>query len=163
MRNGNQEILAIQTLRNSVMAASFMATTAMFLIIGTLNMSSQIEQWAIKWHSSLPADSLSISWQIKLTFLVLVFFIAFFCFSMSIRFFNHVGYMINLSCDISTDTESYKRTCAYINKAGIYYTFGTRIFFFSLPIIMWFFSPFLLILATLGLIGGLAMLDKVPS
>jgi uncharacterized membrane protein len=98
-----------------------------------------------------------------LTFLVLVFFIAFFCFSMSIRFFNHVGYMINLSCDISTDTESYKRTCAYINKAGIYYTFGTRIFFFSLPIIMWFFSPFLLILATLGLIGGLAMLDKVPS
>lgn len=170
MSNGKLEILAIQTLRNSVMAASFMATTAVLLIVGSLNLSNQIEHWAIIWHSSfgtwhpaLPADTTTVSWQIKLTLLVLVFFVAFFCFSMSIRFFNHVGYMITLPCDKTTNLTQYKQTCAYMNKAGSYYRFGTRIFFFSLPITLWFFSPCLLILATLGLIGGLKMIDKVPS
>jgi uncharacterized membrane protein len=102
-------------------------------------------------------------WQLKLCLLLLDFSIAFYCFSMAIRFFNHVGFMINLPVDASSDNGLYKQTCAYLNKTGRYYTLGTRAFFFGLSIILWFFGPYLLVLATLGLIGGLAMLDKVPS
>ena len=82
---------------------------------------------------------------------------------MAIRFFNHVGYMINLPVDASSENALYKQTCAYLNRAGRYYTYGTRAFFFGLPIILWFFGPYFLVFATLGLIGGLAVLDKVPS
>jgi uncharacterized membrane protein len=163
MSSGKMEILAIQTLRNSVMAANFMATTAILLIIGTLNLSEKIGQWALEWHPSILVSTVSSElWQIKLGLLLLNFSIAFYCFSMAIRFFNHVGYMINLAVDGAIDQELYKQTCTYLNRAGRYYTFGTRSFFFSLPIILWFFGPYFLMLATVGLIGGLAMLDRMP-
>jgi uncharacterized membrane protein len=164
MNKDNMEILAVQTLRNSVMAANFMASTSILLIIGTLNISEKIGQWALDWHPNGLAHAFStVLWQLKLCLLLLDFSIAFYCFSMAIRFFNHVGYMINLPVDSSPDGSLYKQTCAYLNRAGRYYTFGTRTFFFSLPIILWFFGPYFLTLAILALIGGLAILDKVPS
>jgi uncharacterized membrane protein len=164
MSKDNMEVLAIQTLRNSVMAANFMASTSILLIIGTLNISEKIGQWALDWHPNGLAQPFSTElWQLKLCLLLLDFSIAFYCFSMAIRFYNHVGYMINLPVESSPDGGLYKQTCAYLNRAGRYYTFGTRTFFFSLPIILWFFGPYFLMLATLTLIGGLAMLDKVPS
>lgn len=163
MTKPNMEILAIQTLRNSVMAANFMASTSILLIIGALNISEKIGQWAINWHPYGLAQNFSTElWQIKLSLLLLDFCIAFYSFSMAIRFFNHVGYMINLHADAYPTKGFYQQTCAYLNKAGRYYAFGTRTFFFSLPIILWFFGPYFLILATLGLIAGLAMLDKAP-
>jgi uncharacterized membrane protein len=164
MNSSNKDILAIQTLRNSVMAANFMASTAVLLIIGTLNISEKIGQWSVNWHPyALAQDVSGELWQIKLGLLLLDFSIAFFCFLMAIRLFNHVGYMINLSEDASTDGGLYKKTCAYLNKAGGYYAFGTRAFFFSLPIILWFLGPYSLVTATLALIAGLAMIDKVPG
>jgi uncharacterized membrane protein len=162
--SGKMDILAIQTLRNSVIAANFMASTSILLIIGTLNVSEKLGQWLSQGHPhSLGKHFSSELWQIKLGLLLLVFAIAFFCFSMAIRFFNHVGYMINLPDDASTGHCLYQQSCAYLNRAGSYYTYGTRSFFISLPLISWFFGPYFLVLATLGLIMGLAMLDKVPS
>jgi uncharacterized membrane protein len=161
---GKMDILAIQTLRNSVMAANFMASTAILLIIGTLNISDKIGEFALDWQYNLLAVNYSSElWQIKLSLLLLDFFITFFFFSMSIRFFNHVGYMINLKAYASPDENIYNQSCAYLNKAGAYYRLGTRAIFFSLPIILWIFGPYSLILSTIILIGGLAMLDKAPN
>ncbi len=164
MNSGKLEILAIQTLRNSVMAASFMATTAMLLMIGVLNLGEKIGQWSQSLHPLLLIGQASNQlWQVKLGMLLLSFAIAFYYFAMAIRFFNHVGYMINLPYDASTDEDLAQRTCIYLNKAGSYYTFGIRTFFFSLPIILWFFGPCFLLLATLSLIAELTVLDSVPS
>ncbi|NOT84479.1 MAG: DUF599 domain-containing protein [Methylococcaceae bacterium] len=163
MASDRKDILAIQTLRNSVIAANFMASTSVLLIMGTLNLSEKIGQWALLWHPNIVVPLSNELWQIKLGLLLLDFSIAFYCFSMAIRFYNHVGYMINLPNEVSTDTAPYQLNCAYLNRAGRYYTLGNRAFFFSLPIIMWFFGPYCLPLATLGLIVGLAMLDKTPS
>jgi uncharacterized membrane protein len=164
MNSGKMDILAIQTIRNSVIAANFMASTAVLLIIGTLNVSEKIGQWALAWHP-LGIDGLTpgVIWQVKLGLLLLVFAMAFHFFSMAIRYFNHVGYMINLPGGSSNDRGLYHQTCAYLNKAGSYYRFGTRTFFFGLPIIMWFFGPYFMVMATLCLTGGLAMLDRTPS
>lgn len=130
MSKDNMEILAVQTLRNSVMAANFMASTSILLIIGTLNISEKLGQWALNWHPSGSSQAFSTElWQLKLCLLLLDFSVAFYCFSMSIRFFNHVGYIINLSNATSPDISLYKQTCAYLNRAGTYYTFGTRTFF----------------------------------
>jgi uncharacterized membrane protein len=160
MNSGKLEILAIQTLRNSVMTASFMATTATLLLIGVLNLSEKIGQWSALLHPLLSVCQTSNElWQVKLGVLLLSFVIAFYYFAMAIRFFNHVGYMINLP----TDEDLCQQTCAYLNKAGSYYTFGIRTFFFSLPIIFWFLGPCFLILATLSLIAGLSVLDRVPN
>ncbi|MGR8980458.1 MAG: DUF599 domain-containing protein [Gammaproteobacteria bacterium] len=161
--SGKMEILAVQTLRNSVMAANFMASTAILLIIGTLNLSDKIGHWSLEWHPfNMTSELSSRLWQIKLGLLLLDFSIAFYCFSMAIRFFNHVGYMINLPGQTTTDRELFKQTCAYLNRAGRYYTPGIRTFFFGLPLILWFFGPYFLMMATPCLIAGLALLDKTP-
>ena len=159
LANDNNGLLAIQTLRNSVMAANFMASTAILLIIGSLSSSEKLSHWLLQSdiQNLIPAYSNELS-SLKLGLLVLDFFIAFYSFSMAIRFFNHVGYIIGLA-----DTELTKATCLYLNKAGRYYTLGTRSFFFSLPIILWCFGPYFLILGTLILILGLALLDHVSS
>ena len=164
MNSGKLEILAIQTLRNSVMAASFMATTAILLMSGVLNLSEKIGEWSRNLHPlwSICQTSNNL-WSVKLGILLLSFAIAFYYFAMAIRFFNHVGYMINLPYNSETDTDLAQKTCAYLNKAGKYYTLGIRTFFFSLPIISWFFGSCFLILTTLGLIIGLSFLDDVPS
>lgn len=160
MGDDKMGILAIQTLRNSVMAANFMATTAILLIMGTLNLGEKIGEWAQAWHTVPLADSLSSElWRIKLALLLIDFAVAFFFFAMSIRFFNHVGYMISLA----SDRDSCRQACAYLNRAGRYYTLGTRCFFFSLPIIIWFFGAYFLLPATLVLLVALAMLDRVPA
>lgn len=159
MQSGKQEILAIQTLRNSLMAASFMATTVMLLISALLNLGEKIGQYAQSLHPLLThCQQSSTIWQLKLAALLLGFAIAFYFFAMAIRFFNHVGYMINLPYEDAT----YQQTCAYLNKAGSYYTRGTRAFFFGLPMIAWFFDPLFLLLGTIGLIIGLKALDSVP-
>ena len=164
MSNDKKDILAIQTLRNSVIAANFMASTAILLILGSLNISEKMGQYLLSWHTQQFGEHFSTElWQLKLSLLVLVFAIAFFYFSMAIRFFNHVGYMINLADAESIDQILYNQTCAYLNRAGRYYTLGMRNFFFSLPVIAWFFGASMLVLATLALIIALAILDKVPS
>lgn len=163
MTRENMNILAVQTLRNSVMAANFMASTAVLLIVGILNLSLNTEKLANAWQPFALAETTSNELLlIKLGLLLLDFFIAFYCFSMAIRFFNHVGYMVNLPADSVIDGFSPKQVSAYLNRAGTYYTFGMRAFFFSLPIILWFFGPYLLVLATLALIASLYSLDRVP-
>ncbi len=164
MGSGKMDILAIQTIRNSVIAANFMASTAVLLIVGTLNISEKIGQWSLMWHPfGIGGATSGVTWQLKLGLLLLVFAIAFHFFSMAIRYFNHVGYMINLPSEPAKDDALYHQTCTYLNKAGSYYMYGTRTFFFSLPIIMWFLGSAFLVLATIGLIVGLAMLDRTPS
>jgi uncharacterized membrane protein len=164
MSSDHKEILAVQTLRNSVMAANFMASTAILLIIGILNLSENPERLINAWQPFLiTASSSNELSHIKLALLLLNFFIAFYCFSMAIRFFNHVGYMINLPPDTVMERFSPKQIAVYLNRAGTYYTYGTRAFFFSLPLILWFFGPHVLVLATLILIISLYSLDRTPS
>ena len=138
MGNDNMNILAVQTLRNSVMAANFMASTSILLIMGALNLSDKVQQWVSLWplNATLQGSSADI-WQIKLGLLLLDFAVAFYYFSMAIRLFNHVGYMINLPIETTVCNDLCKQTCAYLNKAGRYYSLGTRTFFLSLPIILW--------------------------
>lgn len=163
IKNGKMDILAVQTLRNSVMAANFMASTSVLLIIGSLNLSEKIEKWAYALHPGMANEMAPEGlWLIKLGLLLLDFFVAFYCFSMAIRFFNHVGYMINLLAGSPEADISYPQVCAYLNRAGAHYTYGIRSFFFSLPLILWFFGPYGLLLGTVALIGAMYQLDRAP-
>jgi len=70
--------------------------------------------------------------------------------------------MINFPGHVLPEGSLFKQTSAYLNRAGRYYTVGNRTFYLSLPIIMWFFGPAFLLLGTLLLLLGLAILDKAP-
>ncbi|MGZ5144967.1 MAG: DUF599 domain-containing protein, partial [Burkholderiales bacterium] len=130
MTTPGQELLAVQTLRNSVMTASFMASTAILLIVGTLTFAGSQEHAGTIWHAlnvSGATDDTVVA--LKLVLLLADFFIAFFCFSMAMRFFNHVGYLITAP-GATADAFAPERVAAYLNRAGNFYAVGTRAFFY---------------------------------
>lgn len=50
MTKPGKDVMAVQTLRNFLMGASLMASTATLLIIGTLTLSGQAENIGRSWH-----------------------------------------------------------------------------------------------------------------
>lgn len=163
MSSDKMDVLAVQTLRNSVMASSFMASTSILLMIGTLTLSGSTSSSSI-WHAlNVGGQTDEALFAFKLVMLLADFFVAFFCFSMAVRFFNHVGYMINVPMGLGVAALAPYRVAAILNRAGNFYVYGTRSFFYCVPLVFWIFGPHLMIIATLVLIVGLYRLDRVPS
>jgi uncharacterized membrane protein len=91
-----RDILAVQTLRNWVMASSFLAYTGILICLGLVSVAASPEKMAeitpglqelVREHRVL--------WLFKLMVLIIDFFFIFFSFCLAIRYFNHVNFMIN--------------------------------------------------------------------
>jgi uncharacterized membrane protein len=163
MKDG-EGILAVQTLRNSTMAATFLASTAVLLIIGVLTLSEQGDRFGSTWHAlNLFGARQPELWLTKLLALLLDLFVAFFAFSMSIRVFNHVGYMINVPHGRGHKAISPAHVAAHLNRAGRFYSAGMRAYYFLVPLVFWLFGPHFMLLATLALIVVLYKIDRAPK
>jgi len=163
MREG-KDILAVQTLRNSTMAATFLASTAVFMIIGVLTLSGQSDKLDATWHSlNLFGAKHPELWMLKLICLLLDLFFAFFSFAMSIRVFNHVGYMINVPLAMNHRSITPDHVAIHLNRAGHFYSMGMRAYYFVVPLLFWLFGPHLMLVATIGLVFVLYRLDRAPK
>ncbi|MBI4665830.1 MAG: DUF599 domain-containing protein [Nitrospinae bacterium] len=157
MADTGKDVLAVQTLRNSTMAATLMASTAVFLIIGALTLSAQGDKLNNIWHAlNIFGDTRRELWMLKVLLIVVDFLFAFFSFSMSVRLYNHIGYMIHSPILPA-------HVAMYLNRAGNFYSYGMRAYYFSVPLIFWFFGPHLMIASTLALICFLYNMDKTPD
>ena len=157
-------ILAVQTLRNSTMAATFLASTAVLLIIGVLTLSEQGEKLGSAFHSlNIIGAKHAQLWMGKLLFLLLDLFVAFFSFSMSIRVYNHVGYMISVPVGASHKAISPAHVAVHLNRAGRFYSIGMRAYYFLVPLVFWLFGPHFMVAATVGLIAVLYKIDRAPK
>ena len=73
MADCNNGVLAIQTLRNSTMASTFLASTSILLMVGVMTLSGQASALKTTWHYLNLADSLEPElWMITLLLLVLI-------------------------------------------------------------------------------------------
>jgi uncharacterized membrane protein len=156
------EITAVQTLRNSVMAASFMASTAILLIVGALTVSSDLEKVSRSWGYLTGGTHHASLIGVKVALLLSDFLAAFFCFSMSVRLFSHIGYMVGVKPMNADDLVKTETVATHLNRAGHYFSLGLRTFFASIPIIFWFFGPIALVAATVGLLWILHLMDRFP-
>jgi len=163
MADSKKGVLAIQTLRNSTMAATFHASTAILLIIGTLTLSVQ----GANFDSTLHALNVSGSkqteiWAIKLMLLLVDLFVAFFSFAVAIRVFNLVGYMINAPASAHQAALSPRHVASHLNRAGRYYSVGMRAYYTLVPLVFWLFGPLYMLLSTIALLFILYHLDRAP-
>lgn len=164
MREPGKEILAVQTLRNSTMAATFLASTSVLLIIGALTLSGQADKMESTWHSlNVFGGRYSELWMAKLLLILLDLFAAFFCFTVAVRVFNHVGYMVNVPEDLRHGAITPSVVAAHLNRAGTFYSYGMRAYYFVVPLVFWLFGPHFLLAATVGLVVVLARIDRTPK
>lgn len=163
MRNEDRGILGVQTLRNSTMAATFFASTAVLLVMGTLTLSGQSEKLTTSWHHLNVLGSLHPGvWIVKVLFLLSDFMIAFFSFSMAVRLFHHVGYLLAVPVDKRPKAITAHSVGVHLNRAGRYYSIGMRTYYFSVPLVFWLFGPHFMISATVVLIAVLYKVDRAP-
>jgi uncharacterized membrane protein len=163
MGNEAKDLMAVQTLRNMVMAATFKATSSLVLIVGTLSLVGEAEVRAKAWHVlSIAGAQGGEWWLVKLLCLLLVLLVAFFAFVMVIRQLNHVMFMVSLPKAAAHGVFAPDQVAQHLNQAGVYYTVGMRAFFVTVPLAFWLFGPWFLVAATLGLIGVLYSIDRVP-
>lgn len=157
--NEKRDILSVQTLRNWIMAASFLASTAMILGLGIMGFLFKPEH-----VSEIPFDLTLMFFQIKTLFMVKLmvlmghFFFAFFSFTLSIRYMNQINFMINVpvECDPLLTPEFIAHT---LEMGMAHYTMGMRAFYLSVVVTLWLFGPIWMFLGSLVLIFVLYKLD----
>ena len=160
---GGQAVLAVQTLRNSTMAATFLASTAVLLLIGVMTLTGRGAELAGTWHALNVFGSRHPEvWLLKLLVLLLDLFVVFFSFTLSVRVYNHVGYLINVPLHLNIVALNPAHVAVHLNRAGRYYSIGMRAFYFSVPLVFWLFGPHFLVGATLALITVLRIVDRAP-
>ncbi len=136
-----RDILAVQTLRNWIMASSFLASTAILIGLGLLSLLFKPEH-----ITELPFDFTQIFTRLRALFfvkvllLILHFFFAFFSFTLAMRYFNHVNFMINvpLECDAMLNTAY---VANILNLGNIHYTLGMRAYYLAAVVALWLFGP----------------------
>ena len=162
MSRPGSEVLAIQTLRNSVMAASFMATTAVLALSATLTLSGIGNQGNSLWELSHAKNIGFNIFAVKLLLLAGSFFISFLFMAMAVRFFNHAGYLITAEGSQDEVLRSQALAIAYLNRAGNHYSFGLRAFFTCIPFLAGLFSTYLMLPGSVLLILVLHWFDRIP-
>jgi uncharacterized membrane protein len=155
-----RDILAVQTLRNWVMAASFLASTGILICLGLLSVAASPEKMAeITPSLNVLVREHRVLWLFKLMVLIIDFFFIFFSFCLAIRYFNHVNFMINVP-----STLAHKVTPEYItnilNRGMMHYTMGMRGYYFSVLLFLWLFGPIWMLIGTVVMVIILYHLDR---
>jgi uncharacterized membrane protein len=135
------DILAVQTMRNWTMAATFLASTAIVLGLGFLNFaltSGHINDLVVTFNRVGVTDHALA--MVKALAAAAVFLFAFIQFMLAVRFYNHAAFLINVpqspECAITPAVVS-----DTINRGARHYSIGTRSYYVAIPTVLWLLGP----------------------
>ena len=155
-----RDIMAVQTLRNQVMAATFLASTAILISLGSFSAAFRPGVFNDISHAlNLLGTKSETLWMLKLMLLGILFFVTFFNFTLAIRYYNHAGFMIN-TFEENDATVSGEAVTRVVNHAALHYTIGMRGFYLSVPLALWLFGPIWMLMGSLVLVTVLYRLDR---
>ncbi|MBW1784020.1 MAG: DUF599 domain-containing protein [Deltaproteobacteria bacterium] len=156
-----RDILAVQTIRNWVMASSFLASAAILIGLGVLNAAFGAEKsFEISQSLNLFGTKSKEMWLIKLMLLAVDFFFAFFNFALSIRYYTHASFAINIPPS-HDPTVTYDAVTKILNRGATHYTLGMRGYYLAVPFTLWMFGPTWMAIGTAVLIIILYKLDRM--
>eukprot|EP01018_Ginkgo_biloba_P025990 Gb_09350 [translate_table: standard] len=155
IKNG---VLAVQTLRNNIMASTLLASTAITLssIIGVL-VSSTTGSGAAA--ALIYGDQSRIGSSIKYFTILVCFLIAFVCNVQSIRYYSHVSFLINVPIGKHVPGHSSSYVTRAVNRGSYFWSLGLRSFYFSFPLFLWIFGPIPMFVCCCILVSLLYFLD----
>ncbi|KAJ7958620.1 Protein of unknown function, DUF599 [Quillaja saponaria] len=160
--NEKNNILAIQTLRNTIMGLTIMATTTILLSAGLAAIISSTYSVKKSLNDTVYGGHGEFMLALKYVTLLTIFLYSFFCYSLSIIFINQVNILINTPQEpLSTVTPDY--VTELLEKGFALNTVGNRLFYTALPILLWIFGPVLVFLCSFTMVPVLYNLDFVCS
>lgn len=149
LKNG---VLAIQTLRNNIMALTLLATIA-------ITLSSLISVY-VSNESSSSTGLMEPS--IKFFAVLICFLVAFLCNMQSIRYYAHTSFLVgNPSFKGRKDAIEYVAT--NLNRGGLFWSLGLRAFYLSFPLFFWVFGPIPMFICCCVMVFILYFLDTTNN
>lgn len=161
IRREKKDILAVHTLRNWSMAASFLASSAILIALALVGAAFKSERIAeVTKTLNFVGSKSETYWLVKWMSLALVFFFTFFNFSLTIRHYNHISFIINIPAEIDPLVKS-DRIMRILNHGTLHYIIGMRGYYLSIPLALWLFGPVWLLIGTVAMLAILYYLDRV--
>ncbi|KAF8676290.1 hypothetical protein HU200_047164 [Digitaria exilis] len=166
-------VLAVQTLRNNIMASTVLATTAITLVsvisvfIGVTSPASS--------SSSSSSSSSKAPWLVygskagevfaaKYLAVSLCFMLAFVCNVQAIRLYAHASFLLG---GLPPGDETREEFAAYVartvNRGSYAWSLGLRAFYVSLALFLWTFGPIPMLACSVLMCGLLYFLDTTSD
>ncbi|KAK6912384.1 Protein of unknown function DUF599 [Dillenia turbinata] len=160
--NDKKNILAVQTLRNTIMGSSLMATTSILLCSGLAAIISSTYSVKKPLNDTVYGAHGEFMVALKYVTLLLIFLFSFLCHSLSIRFINQVNFLVNTPQD-PTSIVTPEYVSELLERGFILNTVGNRLFYAALPLLLWIFGPVMVFLCSVAMVPVLYNLDFVSS
>lgn len=151
------EVLAVQTLRNSLMSATMLASTAALALMGTVTLA------APSLHASFDtARGISdISPRLILELLLLaLLFASLVSTMMAVRFYNHAGFIGGMPVESEARKRWAHAGVRYVRRAGILYGVGLRQLVLVVPVVAAILLPLAGPVAAVVVAGVLFWFDR---
>ncbi|RVW51251.1 hypothetical protein CK203_075499 [Vitis vinifera] len=137
-------VLAVQTLRNNMMASTVLASTAIMLssVMAALMASKNGD----RSFGVVFGDKSALGISIKYLAILVCFLLSFLLNVQSIRYYSHASILINVPFKkMSLSPNSHQLTAEYVgtivNNGCYFWSLGLRAFYFSIPLFLWLFGP----------------------
>lgn len=159
MKNG---VLAVQTIRNNIMASTLLATTA-------ITLSSLISVFVSSSGNSgntaaqlIYGNKSSFLSSIKYFSILVCFLVAFLCNVQSIRYYAHVSFLATVPT-WQGKKDSIEYVARNLNRGSYFWSLGLRAFYLSFPLFLWIFGPIPMFVCSLVMSFILYFLDTTTS
>jgi uncharacterized membrane protein len=177
--DSNNGILAVQTLRNLTMAATFLASTAIVISLGTLNLALTSER-ASSISVVLGLNDLHnwLLWVSRLLVLCADLLFCSFNFMLAVRYYNHAAFMLGQPAAGHTQpalhkpgvlihlpapeglTTAVRSAADTLNRGAAHYTLGMRGYYFVVPLLLWLIGAVWFLAGIVLLIYFLRHIDR---
>jgi hypothetical protein len=157
------EILAVQTLRNSVMSATMTASTAALGLMGTATLAVPSLQTGFGDAAGV-AGAAGASARLALELaLMAVLFASLVSSVMAVRYYNHAGFIGAMPVDSAARKRWAAAGSAYVRRAGVLYSWGLRHLVLVAPILASIFQPIAGPVAAVLVVAVLYGFDRVDA
>lgn len=147
------ELLAVQSLRNSLMSATINASTAALTLMGSFTLMMSRER-------HIPSE---ITPEFVLRGLLsATLFAAYVCSAFSMRYYHHAGFAMSLPVGSALREKYTELAVSYVGSAGTLYSWSLRCFLFVAPVVGGLLNPLIMPLLSLVLLFVLSRFDHTP-
>ena len=132
------EILAVQTLRNSLMSATMIASTAAIGLMGAATLVAPSLQAVLATQGLFPHATARLAMELLLMatlFASLVYSV------MAVRYYNHAGFIVAMPVGSPQRLQWSPACVAYLRRAGLLYGWGLRHLILVAPMLGFIVHP----------------------
>lgn len=154
------EILAVQTLRNSLMSASMIASTTVLGLMGTITLS------ASSLSATFGAGETGVAFTPRLAVelvLLALLFASLVSSAMSVRYYNHAGFIGGMPVGSEARRRWNPVGSAHVRRAGVLYSWSLRNLVLVVPAVAFILHPAAGPAAALVVVVVLSAFDRIPA